>query len=156
MGQIERHGDTARNTTSDKNFRTIGEGKFTDELRTGPRLELRLAPELRERLEEIAKQNGRSLNSEIALRLQSAHPAFLSPNGQKTGQNVVPVRSQDGCQQCLARQISRTARQKLQPMAGCHLPADNGADFGHRAGIRNISVSHWGGRSEFAYFLGIY
>ncbi|HPQ95190.1 MAG: Arc family DNA-binding protein [Thiothrix sp.] len=46
---------------------------------------LRLAPEFREQLEEIARQNGRSLNSEITLRLE-ASMTLPSPIG---GEDVV-------------------------------------------------------------------
>lgn len=52
---------------------------------------LRMPPELREALETIAKENGRSLNAEIVTRLQTSlpvHQDLLKPIGVTSGDKI--------------------------------------------------------------------
>lgn len=46
--------------------------------REDPQMKIRLAPDLKDRIEDAAKENGRSMNAEIVARL---HQAFEAQSG---------------------------------------------------------------------------
>lgn len=75
-------------------------------MREYPQMKLRLPPELKEQVESVAKENGRSMNAEIVHRLESSFLNQIAPNELLTPSE--------------AKAIAKEARQNLYDVLFSH------------------------------------
>lgn len=79
-------------------------------VREYPQMKLRLPPELKEQVESVAKENGRSMNAEIVHRLESSFLNQIAPNELLTPSE--------------AKAIAKEARQNLYNVLFSHCVAE--------------------------------